>query len=343
MIDLRSDTVTKPSQAMLAALNAADFLPLLGDDVFAEDRLTKNFEEEVASLLGKEAALFVPSGTMANQLGVKLNTRDGDEVILDANAHIFHYETAAAAVLSRVQLHTAEGTHGILSVDDLKDAVRHHADWYPRTSLVCLENTHNRAGGTVYSLDAVEQIAAFCKSRHLKLHLDGARLWNACAATGVSPKAYAAHVDTVAVCFSKGLGAPAGSAICGTKAHIAEARRYRKMWGGSMRQTGVLTAMARYALHQNRERLILDHHHAKQLAAAFAQNPKFRVDETLVQTNIVAVDVSASGQSEAHVVDAFKAQGVLISSIKNNFIRLVTHLDSSSGDINRVRDVIHSF
>jgi threonine aldolase len=323
MIDLRSDTVTKPSQAMLAALNAADFLPLLGDDVFAEDRLTKNFEEEVASLLGKEAALFVPSGTMANQLGVKLNTRDGDEVILDANAHIFHYETAAAAVLSRVQLHTAEGTHGILSVDDLKDAVRHHADWYPRTSLVCLENTHNRAGGTVYSLDAVEQIAAFCKSRNLKLHLDGARLWNACAATGVSPKAYAELVDTVAVCFSKGLGAPAGSAICGTKAHIAEARRYRKRWGGSMRQTGVLTA--------------------KQLAAAFAQNPKFRVDETLVQTNIVAVDVSQSGQSEAHVVDAFKAQGVLISSIKNNFIRLVTHLDSSSGDINRVRDVIHSF
>jgi len=341
-IDLRSDTVTKPTPEMLEAVSHLD-RSKLGDDVFGEDELTKEFEQEVADLLGKEAGLFVPSGTMANQLAIKVSTQEGDEVICETGAHIANYETAAPAMLSRVQLKTLEGEHGILKAEQIQEAIRPSADWYPRTSLVALENTHNRAGGTLYPISEIERIAELCQSRGLQLHLDGARLWNACLATGIAPKAYAEYFDTVSVSFSKGLGAPVGSMLVGSASAIAKARRFRKMWGGGMRQVGVLAAMARYALHHHYERLAEDHAHAKALAQAFCANPKFRLDLALVQTNIVAVDISPSGYSETDVVGWFKQHGVLVSSIKKNFIRLVTHLDLSKKDIEFVCNLIKIF
>ncbi|MCS7013660.1 MAG: GntG family PLP-dependent aldolase [Chloroherpetonaceae bacterium] len=341
-IDLRSDTVTKPTPAMLAAVAALNPLEL-GDDVFGEDRLTNAFEAEVAELFGKEAALFVPSGTMANQLAIKIQTEEGDEVICDAGAHLANYETAAPAMLSRVQLRTLQGERGILTAEQIKEAIRPQADWYPRTALVTLENTHNQAGGTIYPLSEIERIAELCKKYHLRLHLDGARLWNACIATGLKPKDYAQYCETISVCFSKGLGAPIGSMLLGSKAAIQKARRYRKMWGGGMRQTGVVVAMAKYALEHHYERMAIDHQHAKMLAAAFCANPKFRLDMRTVETNIVAVDVSPSGLSESEVVVRFKQHGILVSSIKKNFIRLVTHLGISSEDIQSVCNFIQTF
>ncbi len=340
-IDLRSDTVTKPSPEMLEAARNID-LSKVGDDVFGEDELTNEFEHEVAELFGKEAGLFVPSGTMANQLAIKVNTSDGDEVICETGAHIANYETSAPAVLSRVQLKTIDGENGILRAEQISDAIRPSADWYPRTSLVALENTHNRAGGIVYPIAEMERIAELCKSKKLRLHLDGARLWNACVATGLKPKDYAQHFDTISVCFSKGLGAPIGSMILGTKAAIQKARRYRKMWGGGMRQIGVVVAMAKVALEKNYDCLEIDHQHAKALAQAFEANPKFRVNGAHVQTNIVAVDVAPSKQSENEIVEQFKQQGVLISSIKKSFIRLVTHLGVSGQEVQTVCNLIQT-
>ncbi|MFQ3608348.1 MAG: GntG family PLP-dependent aldolase [Chloroherpetonaceae bacterium] len=340
-IDLRSDTVTKPSQEMLEAVSAID-LSKVGDDVFSEDELTNDFEREVSELFGKEAGLFVPSGTMANQLAIKLNTHEGDEVICETGAHIANYETNAAAMLSRVQLKTLDGENGILKAEQVAEAVRPSADWYPHTSLVALENTHNRAGGIIYPVHEIERIAELCQSKKLRLHLDGARLWNACITTGLKPKDYAHYFDTVSVCFSKGLGAPIGSMILGRAADIQKARRYRKMWGGGMRQTGLIVIMAKVALERNYDRLSHDHQHAKILAKAFEANPKFRVNYALVQTNIVAVDVSPSMQSENGIVERFKQNGVLISSIKKNFIRLVTHLGVSSQDVQTVSNLIQT-
>ncbi|MCS6989195.1 MAG: aminotransferase class I/II-fold pyridoxal phosphate-dependent enzyme [Chloroherpetonaceae bacterium] len=342
MIDLRSDTVTKPSPEMLDAARTLD-PSKIGDDVFGEDELTNEFEREVADLLGKEAGLFVPSGTMANQLAIKVGASEGDEVICETGAHVANYETAAPAFLSRVQLKTLDGDAGVLTAEQIAEAIRPTADWYPRTSLVALENTHNRAGGAIYPLSEIERVYDLCKARRLRLHLDGARLWNACVATGAKPKDYARFFDTVSVCFSKGLGAPIGSMLLGAKADIEKARRYRKMWGGGMRQASVVVAMAKFALENNYERLALDHQRAKALARAFARNPKFRLDAHRVQTNIVAVDVSPSGFSEAEVVERFKRRGILVSSIKKNFIRVVTHLGVSSEDIEEVSHVVQTF
>jgi threonine aldolase len=343
LIDLRSDTVTKPSLEMLAAVQKIDAANQLGDDVFGEDALTNGFERLVAEELGKEAALFVPSGTMANQLGIKLNTSEGDEVICDAGAHIFNYETAAPAFLSRVQLKAVEGENGVLTLSHIKAAMRPVADWYPRPTLVALENTHNRAGGSVYPIAEIARIAEFCKANGLRLHLDGARLWNACVASETSPKDYAQFFDTISVCFSKGLGAPIGSMILGAKSDIARARRLRKMWGGGMRQIGIITAMAKFAFEKNYARLRDDHIAARRLAEAFAASRKFKLDLHRVQTNILAVDISPSGKSELEIIEDFKRSGVLIASIKENFIRLVTHLDVSASDIERVCNIIHTF
>lgn len=341
-IDLRSDTVTKPTPEMLDAARTLD-PSKIGDDVFGEDELTNEFEREVADLLGKEAGLFVPSGTMANQLAIKIATSEGDEVICESGAHLANYETAAPAALSRVQLKTLDGENGVLKAAQIEEAIRPVADWYPRTALVALENTHNRAGGTIYPLAEIERIYDLCQSRRLRMHLDGARLWNACVATGSKPKDWARFFDTVSVCFSKGLGAPIGSMLLGSKADIAKARRYRKMWGGGMRQTSVVVAMAKFALERHYDRLSLDHEGAKALARAFSRNPKFRVDLNLVQTNIVAVDTSPSGLSETDVVEGFKRRGALVSSIKKNFIRLVTHLGVSRQDIEQVSNVVQTF
>ncbi|MDX2130219.1 MAG: GntG family PLP-dependent aldolase [Chloroherpetonaceae bacterium] len=347
MIDLRSDTVTKPSKELLLKIfneeSLGTLLDSIGDDVFAEDKATTACEAFVADLLGKESALFVTSGTMANQLGVRVNTNEGDEVIVEAESHIFHYETAAPAVLSRVQLSPVKGENGILTAEMIKSALRPKADWYPSPALICLENTHNRAGGRILPLDGIAAISELAKRHNLKMHLDGARLWNASVASGISVKEYAKHFDTVSVCFSKGLGAPIGSIFAGSKEAIAKARRIRKMWGGGMRQSGIIATMAKKSLEENYQALKNDHENAQKLAAAFSANSCFQIDLSSVETNIVAVDVSRCENREAGVIDYFKKNEVLVSSIKPGMIRLVTHKDFSNVMIQTVCRLIQSY
>ncbi len=266
-IDLRSDTVTRPSDEMRRVMAGAE----VGDDVYGEDPTVNRLQERVARLLGKEEALFVPSGTMGNQISIKVHTQAGDELIAERDAHIFQYETGGAAFLSSVQVHTVQGERGILTAGHVREAIRPEIYYMPRTRLICLENTHNRAGGSIYPLRVIEEIEALAREQKLKMHLDGARLWNACVATGISPATYAGFFDSVSVCLSKGLGAPVGSVIAGSKDFIDSARHYRKIFGGGMRQAGILAAAGLYALDHNIARLIEDHEKAKILAGALAR------------------------------------------------------------------------
>src|SRR5262249_15764154 len=243
-VDLRSDTVTRPTPAMRAAMNAAE----LGDDVFHEDPTVNRLEERVATFLGKEAALYVPSGTMSNQICVKVHTQPGDEILCEAGCHIFNYEAGAPAVLSGVMCRTIEGDYGVLDVSQLEDKVRPIDVHCLRSRLVALENTHNRGGGRVYPLEKIQAISAWAHAHGLLTHLDGARLWNAIVATGIPAAQWARPFDSVSVCFSKGLGAPIGSALAGSREFVARARRIRKLFGGGMRQAGLLAAAAPYAL-----------------------------------------------------------------------------------------------
>ncbi|HET6400961.1 MAG TPA: GntG family PLP-dependent aldolase, partial [Candidatus Kapabacteria bacterium] len=282
-IDLRSDTVTKPSLAMRKAMAEAQ----VGDDVFSEDPTVHELEAETAAILGKEAALYAPSGCMANQLAIAVHTTAGDEVILESDAHIFNYETTAASYLSRVQLSPVKAAdRGLLSAEDIQPAIREKAYYMPVTRLIAIENTHNRAGGTVYPLDRIREIESLARKNGIAMHLDGARLWNACAFSGHRPKEYADHFDTVSVCFSKGLGAPVGSAIAGPKELIALARRFRKIWGGGMRQAGIIAAGALFALRNNRERLAEDHAKARRFAEIILDSSKHvQIDMNRVETN----------------------------------------------------------
>src|SRR5262245_51769824 len=265
-IDLRSDTVTRPTPGMLASMHAAP----LGDDVFAEDPTVNLLQEKLADLLGKEAALFVPSGTMSNQTCVKAHTQPGDELLCEATCHIYNFEAGGPAALSGVTCRTIEGDYGVLDVSQFDGKIRPNNDHLVRTRLVCLENTHNRGGGRIYPLEKIEAISAWARATGLRLHLDGARLWNAVVATGTPAAEWARHFDSVSVCFSKGLGAPVGSALAGSREFVARARRIRKLFGGGMRQAGVLAAAALYALCHHVERLAEDHRNAKVLAQAVA-------------------------------------------------------------------------
>lgn len=322
-IDLRSDTITRPTPAMREAMARAE----VGDDVFGEDPTVNRLQERVAELLGKEAALFVPSGTMGNQLCVKVHTRPGDEVIAERGSHVFNYETGGAAFLSGVQLHILDGVRGVLTAEQIVRAVRPPVYYMPRTALICLENTHNRAGGTVYPLAAVKEIRAVADAHGLRVHLDGARLWNACVATGVAPAAYAALCDSVSVCFSKGLGAPVGSAIAGGAAFIGEARHYRKIFGGGMRQAGVLAAACLFALERNVDRLAEDHEKARVLAGEIGKVKGLALDPAGVETNIVIADVGGLGLRPEEVLGRLRAHGVLLTPGTWNSIRAVTHMD----------------
>ncbi len=323
-IDLRSDTVTKPSTPMRNAMAEAE----VGDDVFSEDPTVRQLEEEVASVLGKEAALYTPSGCMANQLALAVHTMEGDEVILEADAHIFNYETTAASFLSRVQLFPVKAAdRGLLSAEDILPAIREKAYYMPVTRLIALENTHNRAGGTVYPLERIREISILAKKQEVQMHLDGARLWNACTFSGHEPKDYAQHFDTVSVCFSKGLGAPVGSAITGPKEWITKARRYRKIWGGGMRQAGIIAAGALFALRNNRERLIEDHANARRFAEIiFESSSRVEVDMKRVETNIVLLKMEG-GPDLQHALAMLKERGVLLSLGSHGLLRAVTHLD----------------
>jgi threonine aldolase len=338
IIDLRSDTVTKPSLEMRSAMIAAE----VGDDVYGEDPTVNRLQEKVATLLGKEAALFVPSGVMANQLGLKVHTQPGDEVIVESESHIFNFETAGAAFLSHVQLNTIKGNRGILQADQVLHAIRSSVYYNPRTSLVCLENTHNKAGGTIYPIEEIQKIHTIARKKNLALHLDGARLWNASVATGIPPEEYARYFDTVSVCFSKGLGAPAGSALTGTHEKIESARKYRKIFGGGMRQVGILAAGALFALEHNIERLKEDHEKAKWLAKEMSNLPGIRLDVNSVQTNIIILDISGRQESAEEIISKLKAQGVLISDMGISALRMVTHLDVSMEQMKKASATIQS-
>ena len=335
MIDLRSDTVTRPPEGMRRAMYEAE----VGDDVFGEDPTTNRLQETVADVLGKEAALFVPSGMMGNQLGLKVHTQPGDEVIVERTCHIFNYESGAPGVLSGVVLHVLEGERGILTVDQVRGAVRHGYYWESPTRLLCLENTLNKAGGIIYPLERTQELAAAAREHGLRLHLDGARLWNATAATSISEATYAAPFDTVSVCLSKGLGAPIGSVLAGSKDLITSAHRYRKLFGGGMRQVGVLAAAGLYALEHHRPHLADDHAKARRLAEGLAELPAFAIDLDTVETNIVIFDVVESGAMP--VLQALQAEGVAMVPFGPSTIRATTHRDVSMDDIETALSVMH--
>jgi threonine aldolase len=332
-IDLRSDTVTLPTPAMRTAIAQAE----VGDDVFGEDPTVRRLEAATAAVLGKEAALFVPSGTMANQVAIRTHTEPGDELLVEANAHIYYYEAGAPAALSGVLCRCLSGRRGQFDGADVEAALRPADPHFPRTRLVCIENTHNRGGGSVWPLDRILEVAAVAKAHSLRLHLDGARLWNAAAATGVSESAYAAPFDSVTVCFSKGLGAPVGSALAGSAALIERARRFRKMFGGGMRQAGILAAAALHALEHHRTRLAEDHSNARALAAGLRQLPGIDLDPDGPETNLVMFRVS--GRPAPALVRALDAAGVRVLATGPATIRAVTHLNVSRADIDRALDI----
>lgn len=312
----------------------------VGDDVFGEDPTVRRLEERVAELLGKERALFVPSGVMGNQLGLKVHTQPGDEVIVERASHIFNYESGAPGVLSGVQLHVVEGERGLLSAEQVARAVRPGNYWEARSRLLCLENTVNKAGGVVYPLERLKAACAAARERGLALHLDGARLWNAAAASGVPETRYAAPFDTVSVCLSKGLGAPVGSLLAGSKGHIEQAHRYRKMFGGGMRQVGILAAAGLYALEHHRPHLAEDHEKARRLAYGIAELPAFRIAPEQVETNIVLFDVAAG--DAAPVLETLRAADVLMVPFGPATIRATTHRDLSMDDIDRALQVMRA-
>lgn len=303
----------------------------VGDDVYGEDPTVNRLQEVVAELLGKEAALFVPSGVMANQIALTLHTRPGDEVLLNRRSHIYNYETGAPGVLSGVQLAPIDSPEVLLTADQVEAALRPAMDVFPRSRLVCVENTLNKGGGRVYPLDRLRAIADVAQRHDMALHLDGARLWNAAAASGTPEREYAALADTVWVALSKGLGAPVGSVLAGPDALIAEARRYRKMFGGGMRQAGVLAAAGLYALEHHRPELAHDHAKAKRLANGLAALPAFRIDPATVATNIVLFDVVEG--AAAPVIERLRAEGVLVTPFGPATIRATTHRDVSMDEI----------
>lgn len=327
MIDLRSDTVTKPTPAMREAMARAE----VGDDVFGDDPTVKALESRTAELLGKEEALFVPSGTMANQLAIRGHTEPGDEILVEANAHLYYYEGGAPAALSGVMCRCINGQRGIFTGADVEAALRPADQHFPRTRLVCLENTHNRGGGKIWSIGQVQEVAAAARKHGLQLHLDGARLWNASMAAGIPERDYAAYFDTVSVCFSKGLGAPVGSALAGPKAFIERARRFRKMFGGGMRQAGIIAAGALFALANHRARLAEDHANAKALASELAAVKGLEATPAEVETNMVRFRVRSMPAQQ--LVDRLRAQGVLLLAVGPDTIRAVTNLMVSSDDI----------
>jgi threonine aldolase len=334
MIDLRSDTVTRPTAEMRRAMAEAE----VGDDVFGDDPTVNALEREVAEITGKEAALFIPSGSMGNQLAIACQTRPGDEVLVGDGAHPVWMEAGGAAALSGVQL-TLCGEGGLFGADEMEAQIKPLGYSTPRTSLVCVENTHNRAGGRVFPQKDADDICARAKARGLATHLDGARVWNASVATGLSVARLAAPFDTVSVCFSKGLGAPVGSALCGSRELVERARRFRKMWGGAMRQAGVLAAAARYALAHHRERLAEDHANARALAEAISRVRGTTVDLVRVETNLVNVDLDDTLHAE-DVAKAARENGLAINASGPRRLRAVTHLDVSRDAVLRAVEIL---
>lgn len=324
MIDLRSDTVTKPTDEMRKAMAEAE----VGDDVYKEDPTVKELERAVSNLLGKEAGLFVPSGVMANQIAIKLHTKPGHEVIMDADAHIFHYETGAPAVFSGVMCRCIPSDYGSPAIEDIEAAIRPNIYYNSRSSLITLENSHNRHGGTLLDVAYTQQVKELADQHEIKMHLDGARLWNAHAETGIALEKYAEPFDTVSVCLSKGLGAPVGSVLAGTWEHVNRGRKFRKMLGGGMRQAGIIAAGGLHAIKHHIKHLKGDHVKAKYFAQKVMESPLIAVDLTRVQTNIVNFKLAPQIKA-ADFVEKAKEKGMLCSEIGQNTIRVVFHFQIS--------------
>ncbi len=331
MIDLRSDTVTKPSPEMRRAMAEAE----VGDDVYGEDPTVNRLQERVAEMLGKEAALFTPSGTMANQAALMALTRPGDEIIIERGSHLPNHEAGGPGALAGVQMYLIDGERGVIEPEQIERAVRFPDVHFPPTRLVWLENTHNRGGGKVFPLDKMKDIRNLAMGYDLAVHLDGARLFNACVASDIPPEEYARQVDSLSFCFSKGLGAPVGSILAGTAEFIKRAHRYRKMLGGSMRQAGILAAAALYALDNNIERLAEDHAGAKRLAKALGDIGGVQIQNKPVETNLVFFDVAGAGKNALEIMNEARERGVLINPEDFTVMRAVTHLGVSAGDIEK--------
>lgn len=329
VVDLRSDTVTCPSPGMRRAIAEAE----VGDDVLGDDPTVVRLQQRLAKLLGKEAALFFPSGTQANQVGILLNAQPGTEAVCEANAHVFHYEFAGAATWSGVQLRQVPTTDGLLTAELARAHIRPSSRHLARTSLLCAENTHNMAGGKVMPLEVLRQLRELADEHGLPLHLDGARLWNASVATGVELSEFAAQADTVMVCFSKGLGAPIGSALAGTAEAIARAWTLRKRLGGGMRQVGILAAAALYALDNNLSKLADDHRRARRLGEFVDGLDGFSVVPP--ETNIIMIDVERDDLPPSSIVDFLEARGVWLMATGPKRLRVVTHLDVDDAGIER--------
>ena len=328
-IDLRSDTVTKPTPAMREAMAHAE----VDDDVVGADPTVARLQQRIAQMLGKEAAIFMPSGTMTNQVGLRLHCSPGDEFICEEGCHIFNYEQGGYAQLSGLAVRAVRGKFGLIELEDIAGLVRIEDEHCVRTKLLCLENTHNRGAGRVLPYENVVELTSWARENGLKTHLDGARLFNAVVASGVAADQWAQHFDTVSICFSKGLGAPVGSALAGTREQIAIARRHRKLFGGGMRQSGVVAAGALFALDHHIERLADDHANAQLLADAVRNHPNLSLHPEVVDTNIVIFYVDPSLGTAAEFAKRLEERGVLTIPFGAQLIRAVTHLDVSRDDI----------
>ena len=338
MIDLRSDTVTRPTLAMWEAMRCAP----LGDDVLGDEPTVQALEAKVAMLLGQDAALFVPSGTMANQLAIRTVCEGGDEILAHKESHIIHYETGSPAALSGCMIAPLDGLNGIFDAESVRSAIRHRDQHAPLSRMLIVENTHNRGGGSYWSVEQFASVAKAARIGGLHLHVDGARLMNACVALGVGPRDFTAHADSVSVCFSKGLGAPVGSALVGGHAFIARARRFRKMFGGAMRQSGILAAAAIYALDNHVARLAEDHLNARALATHLASisGLSLEIEPAATPTNMVFFHVSKALGDAASFCQRLRELDVLALNLGPDRVRMVTHLDVSASDVDRAAAAI---
>ena len=332
MIDLRSDTVTQPTEGMREAMAKA----VLGDDVLGDDPTVIELQEKAAKILGKETALYVPSGTMSNIVATRTHTSPGDEIVTEAHSHIYRYEGGAFAALSGCSIALVHAKNGLMTPEEVSNSIRKaegSLSHYPNGSLVCVENTSQGGGGTVYSQDTMDEICKIARERDCKLHMDGARLFNAAVASGTDPARIVRDFDTVSICLSKGLGAPVGSVLVGSKADLAEAHRWRKMFGGGMRQAGVIASAGIYALENNIERLSEDHKRARRLAEALNEMPAFSIDLDTVQSNIVFIGTGKGNTKE--IIASLSKKGVEILEIDDSTVRAVFHLHITDNDVEK--------
>ncbi len=338
LIDLRSDTVTRPTPEMRRAMAEAE----VGDDVFGDDPTINSLQEAAAARLGKEAGLYVPTGSMGNQVALGALARPGDEVLSHTDAHFLHYEGGSPSVHFGIVLRQLCGEGGVIRANDVGDAIRPGTDHNPRTAVVAMENTHNAAGGRIFPIDEARSISKVCRERDVAVHIDGARLFNAEVATGTPAAEWAGCADTVTFCFSKGLGAPVGSMVCSTQEVITEGRRLRKRLGGGMRQAGVLAAAARVALDTGVERLAEDHANARRLAEGLLELHPEAVDLGSVETNMVYLNLRPFATPDAQVADGLRSRGILTLGPYGGTMRLVTHRDVDGEDIERALDALRA-